>query len=147
MQAPPEPLHANHLMKTKQLHQLSSNRSDRSPPPVRLVRNMWTEPALLLVRPVTSIGQTGDTQSPKMARNHLKTFQMHSEAQNMLKHLPLIDNAWIKPKKQKMQPRASQIDKIQHRMLHMSKWASKILYSFVMTSTSWSPSFTTIGRS
>jgi hypothetical protein len=46
----------------------------------------------------------------------------------------------------KMQSRASQIDKIQHRMLHMSKWASKIFYSFVMTSTTWSPSFTTIGR-
>jgi hypothetical protein len=27
-------------------------------------------------------------------------------------------------KNAKMQPRASQIDKIEHRMLHMSKWAS-----------------------
>jgi hypothetical protein len=38
---------------------------------------------------------------------------------DMLKLLPLVDNAWIKPKMQKMQPRASHIDKIQHRMLHM----------------------------
>jgi hypothetical protein len=37
---------------------------------------------------------------------------------------PLVGNAWIKPKMQNFQPRASQIDKIQHRMLHMSKWAS-----------------------
>jgi hypothetical protein len=58
-----------------------------------------------------------------MAQNDLKTFEMHSVAQNKLKLLPLIDNAWIKPKMWKMQPRASQIDKIQQRMLHMSKWA------------------------
>jgi hypothetical protein len=59
-----------------------------------------------------------------MARNHLKTFLMHPVARNKLKLLPLVDNAWIKPKMQNFQPRASQIDKIQHRMLLMSKWAS-----------------------
>jgi hypothetical protein len=69
-------------------------------------------------------GQTGAQQSQEMAQNQLKTIQMHSVAQNMLKLLPLVDNAWIKPKIGKMQPRASQIDKIQHRMLHMYKWAS-----------------------
>jgi hypothetical protein len=42
-----------------------------------------------------------------MAQNHLKTFQMDSVAQNMLKLLPLVANARIKPKLQKMQPRAS----------------------------------------
>jgi hypothetical protein len=124
MQAPPGWMHANHLKKTDPLHQLSSDRSDRSPPPVRPVLNIWTGPALRPVRPVTSTGQTGKTQSPEMAQNHLKTFEMHSVAQNKLKLLPLIDNAWIKPKMWKMQPRASQIDKIQQRMLHMSKWAS-----------------------
>jgi hypothetical protein len=36
-----------------------------------------------------------------MARNHLKTFQMNPIAQNKLKLLPLIDNAWIKPKNAK----------------------------------------------
>jgi hypothetical protein len=117
-------VHANHLMKIEQLHQLNLYRSDRSPPPVRPVRNMWTGPALWPVRPVTTTGQTGDTQSPEMARNHLNTFQMHSVAQNKLKLTPFVDNAWIKPKMQKMQPKASQIEKIQHRMLHMSKWAS-----------------------
>jgi hypothetical protein len=81
---------------------------------------------------------------PEMAGNHMKTFQMHSVAQNMLKLFLLVDNAWINPKMQKMQPRASQIDKNQHRMLHMSKWASEILYSFVITSTTRSPSFTTL---
>jgi hypothetical protein len=37
---------------------------------------------------------------------------------------PTVGNAWIKPKMQNFQPRASQTDKIQQRMLHMSKWAS-----------------------
>jgi hypothetical protein len=46
---------------------------------------MWTGPTLWPVRPVTTTGQTGDTQSPEMARDHLKTFKMHSVAQNMLK--------------------------------------------------------------
>jgi hypothetical protein len=114
-----KPLNENRAAASAQL-----DRSDRSPPPVRPVRNMWRGPALWPVRPVTTTGQTGDTQSPKMARNHLKTFQMHSVGQNMPKLLPLVDNAWSKPKMQKMQPRDSQIDKIQHRLLHMSKWAS-----------------------
>jgi hypothetical protein len=71
---PPGRMHANHHLKTEQLHQLSSHRSDRSPPPVRPVPNIWTGSALWPVRPVTSAGQTGAHQSPKMARNHLKTF-------------------------------------------------------------------------
>jgi hypothetical protein len=54
-------VYANHLMKIEQLHQLNLYRSDRSPPPVRPVRNMWTGPALWPVRPVTMTGQTGDT--------------------------------------------------------------------------------------
>jgi hypothetical protein len=37
---------------------------------------------------------------------------MHPASHFKLKLLPLVDNAWIKPKMQKMQPRASQIDKI-----------------------------------
>jgi hypothetical protein len=32
---------------------------------------------------------------------------------------PLVDNAWIKLKMPKIQPRACQIDKIPHRMLHI----------------------------
>jgi hypothetical protein len=39
---------------------------------------------------------------------------MHVASQNKLKLLPLVGNAGIKPKMQKKQPRASQIDKIQH---------------------------------
>jgi hypothetical protein len=38
-------------------------------------------------------GQTGAQQSQEMAQNQLKTIQMHSVAQNMLKLLPLVDNA------------------------------------------------------
>jgi hypothetical protein len=95
----------------------------------------------------TITGRIGDTQSPEMARNHLKILQMHSVGQNKLKLLPLIDNASIKPKLKNFQPRASQIDKIQHSMLHTSKWASEILYSFVWTKTTRSPCFTIIGQS
>jgi hypothetical protein len=124
MQAPPEPMQVEHLMKTEQLHQLSSDRSDRSTPSVRPMLNMWKRPALWPVRLVTMTSHIGDTQSLEMAPNHLKTVQMHLVGQNMLKLLPLVDNAWIKPKLGKFQPRASQIDKIQHMMLHMSKWAS-----------------------
>jgi hypothetical protein len=35
-------MHANHLKKTEQLHQLCSDRLDRSPPLVRPVLNMCT---------------------------------------------------------------------------------------------------------
>jgi hypothetical protein len=70
---PPGRMHANHLTKIEQLHQLNSNRLDRSTPLVKLVRNMWTGPALWPARLVTTTGQTGDTQRPEMARNHLKS--------------------------------------------------------------------------
>jgi hypothetical protein len=66
----------------------------------------------------------GNCPSSKIARNHLETFEMHAASQIILNLLPLVDNAWIKSKIQKMQPRASQLGKIEHRMLHMSNWAS-----------------------
>jgi hypothetical protein len=71
---PPWRMHANHLKKIEQLHQLRSDWLDQSTSPVRPVCNMWTGPALWPVRPVTANGQTGAQQSPEMARNHLKTF-------------------------------------------------------------------------
>jgi hypothetical protein len=71
---PPGRMHANHLKKTEQLHQLNPDQSDRSTPPVRPVCNMWTGLALWPVRPVTSTSQTDAQQSSEMARNHLKTF-------------------------------------------------------------------------
>jgi hypothetical protein len=51
--------------KTEQLLQLCSDRSDRLTPPVRLVPNIWTGPALT--------GQTDAQHSPEMARNHVET--------------------------------------------------------------------------
>jgi hypothetical protein len=42
---------------------------------------------------MTSTDETDDTQSPEMARNDMKTFYMHLVSQNMLKLLPLVDNA------------------------------------------------------
>jgi hypothetical protein len=105
-----------------------------------------TSAQLWLVRPVTTTGQTGaqhvnrastltaQTGDPdrsdrcateprngsKPPENLLNAFTSPNHAQTS----PPCYNAWIKPKMQKMQPRASQIDKIQQRMLHMSKWAS-----------------------
>jgi hypothetical protein len=46
---------------------------------------------------------------------------MHLEALFRYNHLPLVANAGIKKKLGNIQPRASQIDKIYHKMLHMSK--------------------------
>jgi hypothetical protein len=79
----------------------------------------------------TLIGQTGDldpsdrcTPEPrngsKPPENLLNASSKPSQAQTS----PLVGNAWIKPKIQNFEPRVSQIYKIQHRMLHMSKWAS-----------------------
>jgi hypothetical protein len=44
---------------------------------------------------------------------------MHAATQNMLKHLPLVDNAWIKSKMQKLQPIAYQIDKFNIGWTHI----------------------------
>jgi hypothetical protein len=55
-------------------------------------------PTLLPVRPVTTTRQTDDTQSPEMARNHLKTFQMHSVAENKLYPPPLLTTHESSPK-------------------------------------------------
>jgi hypothetical protein len=60
----------------------------------------------------------------KSARTNLNTFQMLLGAQIMHKLLPLVDNAWIKAKCEMLQPIASQIYKIHHKVLHMFKWAS-----------------------
>jgi hypothetical protein len=54
---PPGRMHANHLKKTEQLHQLSSDRSDRSPSPVRPVGKITQHLGTTPVRPVPSIGQ------------------------------------------------------------------------------------------
>jgi hypothetical protein len=61
--------------------------------PVRPVTTTGQTGAQHMNRTSPLTGQTGDTQSPEMAQNHLKTFQMHSVAQNKLKLLPLVDNA------------------------------------------------------
>jgi hypothetical protein len=67
MQAPlnqcnsPGQMHTNHLKKTEQLHQLSSDQSDRSPSPVRPVGKIAQHLGTTPVRPVPSIGQTDAT--------------------------------------------------------------------------------------
>jgi hypothetical protein len=57
----------------------------------------------------------------KIAQITLNTFQMLSGAEIMHKLFPLVDNAWIKAKCEKFQHIASQIYKIHHKILHMSK--------------------------
>jgi hypothetical protein len=102
--------------------------------------------SLWLVRQVTFTGQTGGQDRPapenctgqtdtlhRSGRCHLgnclssKNSKSLGNLLNMcsksiqVQTSPLVDNAWIKPKIGKWQPRASQIEKIQHSMLHMSK--------------------------
>jgi hypothetical protein len=60
----------------------------------------------------------------KFARTNWNTFQMLPGAQIMHKLLPLVDNAWIKAKCEMFQHIDSQIYKIHHKVLHISKWAS-----------------------
>jgi hypothetical protein len=130
MQASPEPMKNSW---TNACKPLGENRGDAS-------AQLWP------VRPVTTTGQTGaqhvNRTSPLTSQtgDHDRSDRWHTEPRNGLKPhenlpnafsspqyaqtSPLVDNAWIKEKIRKMQPRASQIDKIQHRMLHMSKWAS-----------------------
>jgi hypothetical protein len=124
MQAPPEPmqlpLHANHLKKTS---------AQLSP-----------------VRPVTTTGQTGPQHMNRASTLTGQTGALDrsdrcaTEPRKGSKPLENLLNAPSKPfqaqtsppcwkcmnqaKNAKMQPRASQIDKIQQRLLHMSKWAS-----------------------
>jgi hypothetical protein len=112
---------------TEQLQQLSSHRLDRSPSAVRPVDKIAQHLGTAPVRPVPLTGQADATwellelkNSSKPLGNLLNACSKPFQAQTS----PLVDNAWIKPKMPKIQPRASQIDKIQHRMLHMSKWAS-----------------------
>jgi hypothetical protein len=109
-----------------QLQQLSAQ-----PWPVRPVNPTGQTGAQHVNRTSTLTGQTGDlnrsdrcTPEPKNGSKPPKYLLNASSNQFKLKLLPLVNNAWIKPKMQKNQPKASQIDKIQHRMLHMSKWAS-----------------------
>jgi hypothetical protein len=71
---------------------------------------------------VTPPQETGPAPNfSKTARTTLNTFQMLPGAQIMHKLLPLVDNARIKAKCEKFQHITSQIYKIHHKMLHMSK--------------------------
>jgi hypothetical protein len=70
-------MHATHLMKTEQLQQLISDRSDQSTSLVRLVDKIAQHMGTTPVRPVPLIGQIdtpGKLPSSKIARNHLETF-------------------------------------------------------------------------
>jgi hypothetical protein len=104
-------------LETRQLQQLSSHRSDWSTPLVRPVCNMWTGPTLWPVRPV-------HTRAQKWLETTSKPSKCIQQAISSSNFSPLLALHESSQKMQNFQPRDSQIYKIQHRMLHMSKWAS-----------------------
>jgi hypothetical protein len=114
--APPGWKHANHLIRTEQLHQLSSDRSDWSPPPVRLVCNMRTGPSLWPVRPVTLTSQTPvHNRAQKWHENRTSTLTSQTgdldrsdrcttEPRNGSKPLENLLNASSSPKQAQTSP-------------------------------------------
>jgi hypothetical protein len=129
MQAPPEPKHTP----PKPMQQCNTGMQQRAKIcsfcPGRLdclhqaVRPPTTHlTAWVAVRPPHVTGPAPNCS--KFARTNWITFQMLPGAQIMYKLLPLVENAWIKAKCEKIQHIASQIYKIHHKVLHMSKWAS-----------------------
>jgi hypothetical protein len=115
MQAPPE-----------QVPTLGTNRSDRFPKPVRPVPPK-------LVRPVSKTGQVDFTQqtTPPKAKNAKEMHKLPLGSWDRFQgcnatffHLPfspLLPMHESTLKFENMQPRASQVYKIHHKMLHMSK--------------------------
>jgi hypothetical protein len=151
MQAPPEPKHTPpepmqqcnmRMQQRAKSCSLCPGRLDRLHQVVRPPTCHLT--AWEAVRPPHETGPASNFS--KTARTNWNTFQKLPGAQNMPKLLPVVDNAWIKTKCEKFQHIASQIYKIHHKVLHMSKWASQILYRFAVTSSTWSPSFTTLDK-
>jgi hypothetical protein len=75
------------------------------------------------------LGAVKSPQETALHTNFSKTCPNHFEhlpnAPRCPNHVqtppPLIDNACIKAKIENIEPKASQKDKIQHKMLHMSK--------------------------
>jgi hypothetical protein len=129
MQAPPEPKHTppepmqqcnTRMQQGAKTYSLCPVRLDRPHQAVRPPTTHLT--AWGAVRPPHVTGRTPNNS--KNARTNWNTFQKLPGAQNMHKLFPLVDNAWIKAKCEKVQHIASQIYKIHHKVLHMSKWAS-----------------------
>jgi hypothetical protein len=112
----PGRMHAHHLMKTEQLHQLSSDRSDRYP---TCKQDQHSDRSDRWPRPVRR-WHTEPRNGSKPPENLPNAFSKPIQAQTS----PPCWQCMNQAKNAKMQPRASQIDKIQHRMLHMPKWAS-----------------------
>jgi hypothetical protein len=120
---PPGRMHAN-LLKTGQLQQLQLT-------PVRPVTTTGQTGAQHVHRASTLTGQTGDldrsdrcTTEPRKGSKPLENLLNASSKPFQAQTSPLVVNTWIKQKMQNFQPGDSQIDKIQQRMLHMSKSAS-----------------------
>jgi hypothetical protein len=118
MQTPPE-----------QVPTLGTNQWGRFPNPVRPVP---PKP----VRPVPKTGQADSIQqtTPPKAKNAREMHKLPLDSWDRFQgcnatflHLsfsPLLPMHETRLKFENMQPRASQVYKIHHKMLHMSKWAS-----------------------
>jgi hypothetical protein len=112
---------------TEQLHQLSSHgqtghphRSDRWTRSPSTCELHWSDRCPTLVRPMPPEKLQELKNSSKPLGNLLNACCKPFQAQTS----PHCWQCMNQAKNAKIQPRASQIDKIQHRMLHMSKWAS-----------------------
>jgi hypothetical protein len=105
---------------------MGTNRSNRFPKPARPV-------PLKPVRPVTKIGQSDLVQqtTPPKAKNAKEMHKLPLDSWKMFQgcnatflHLsfsPLFPMHESRLKCENMQPRASQVYKMHHKMLHMSK--------------------------
>jgi hypothetical protein len=124
---PPRRMHARHHLKQSSCNSSAltgqighPHRSDwwtRSPSTWEL---HWSDRCPSPVRPMPPGKLTELKNSPKPPGNLLNVCSKPFQAQTSPPSLQCMNQA----KMPKIQPRASQIDKNQHRMLHVSKWAS-----------------------
>jgi hypothetical protein len=81
--------------------------------------------------PGTAVRPPGKQKASKTARESMEMLEIRPEMFPKHQTLPLVDNAWIKPKLGKMRLRASQIDKEHSKLLQMRYWWSEFAHSFV----------------
>jgi hypothetical protein len=127
MQDPPEPMQ---LPLDECMQTTSWNRAATSAQlsPVRPVDKIAQHLGITPVRPGPLTGPADATWETARAQKSLETTWKPSkcvqQAISSSNFSPLLTMHESSKKCQTIQPRASQINKIQHRMLHRSKWAS-----------------------
>jgi hypothetical protein len=128
MQAPPEPMQ---LPLDECMQDTTKNRAAATPQPwpVRPINTTGQTGVQHVDRINTHTGQTGDLDrsdrcTPEPRNGSKPPENLLNAAISSLNFSPLLAMHESSQKCEKIQPRASKIDKIQHTMLHMSKWAS-----------------------